>query len=130
MADKESIGKIEIKVAGLTLYGWLNNSESARKIHEALPLTGKVMTWGEEIYFSIPLSLPLSEDARAEVEVGEIGYWPPGRAICIFFGLTPASEGEQIKAASPVNIIGYIEGDLKQLKKVKEGDTIELFRVD
>lgn len=121
--------KIEIKVAGLTINGQLNNSQSALKIFDALPITGMVNTWGDEIYFSISLDLPL-ENPKDIVQLGDIGFWPPGKALCIFFGLTPMSTSEEIRPASPVNVIGKIVGDTKPFKKVKEGETIEIFRAE
>ncbi|MEM2876443.1 MAG: cyclophilin-like fold protein, partial [Candidatus Bathyarchaeia archaeon] len=84
-------------------------------------------TWGEEIYFSIPVYLEL-EDSQETVEVGDIGYWPPGHAFCIFFGKTPASRGSEIRPASAVNVFGKVVGDPKVFKKVKDGDTILIER--
>lgn len=121
--------KIEIKVAGVSVEAILNDSKSAQAVFSALPITGSVNTWGDEIYFSTSLSLP-PEDPKEIVELGDIGYWPPGKAICLFFGLTPISTGDEIRPASPVNIIGKIIGDAKVLKKAKDGDKIEIFRAE
>ena len=99
--------KIEIKVASLTVSATLNNTETAQKIFEALPITGCVKTWGDEIYFTIALALQ-PEDPKEIVDIGDIGYWPPGKALCFFFGLTPMSTVDEIRPASPVNIIGKI----------------------
>ncbi|MEA3485440.1 MAG: cyclophilin-like family protein, partial [Candidatus Aerophobetes bacterium] len=84
---------------------------------------GGANTWGEEIYFSIPVKMEL-ENAKAVVSEGDLGYWPPGTAFCIFFGLTPASQGDEIRPASPVNVFGRIIGDPKIFKKVKSGAEI------
>ena len=116
-------GKIMITVEDLKIYAELNNSKAAQKIWEALPIKGSVNTWGDEIYFSIPVKME-SENAKAVVLEGDLGYWPPGNAFCIFFGSTPASEGEEIRPASPVNIFGKIIGDPEVFKKVRSGAKI------
>jgi hypothetical protein len=116
MLDK----KITIAVKDVKMGAELNDSETAQKIWEALPIEGSVNTWGDEIYFSIPVNVGL-ENAKAVVSVGDLGYWPPGSAFCIFFGLTPASQGDEIRPASPVNIFGKIIGDPKVFKKVSSG---------
>ncbi|MCD6384946.1 hypothetical protein J7M23_04130 [Candidatus Sumerlaeota bacterium] len=121
--------KIEIRVAGLTVEAILNESKSAQAVFSALPITGSVNTWGDEIYFSTSLNLP-PEDPKEVVELGDIGYWQPGKAICLFFGLTPISTRDEIRPASPVNIIGKIIGDAKVLKKAKDGDKIEIYRAE
>ncbi|OQA88196.1 MAG: hypothetical protein BWY28_01590 [bacterium ADurb.Bin236] len=82
--------------------------------------------WGDEIYFSIPVSESGSADAREVVESGELGYWPPGNAFCVFFGLTPASRGGEIRAASPVNPVGRVSGDAKIFKKTRAGDSVTI----
>jgi len=120
-------GKIKIIVGKLELEAWLNETKTAAKVFEALPITSTVNTWGDEIYFTIPVDAK-PEDAKELVSLGDIAYWPPGKAMCIFFGKTPISRGDEIRPASPVNIIGKVEGDLKLLKKVKEGEEIIIRR--
>jgi hypothetical protein len=120
---KMAVKKITITTEDLKVDASLNDSETAQKIWEALPIEGSVNTWGDEIYFSIPVNVGL-ENAKAVVSVGDLGYWPPGSAFCIFFGLTPASQGDEIRPASPVNIFGKIIGDLKAFKKVRSGAKI------
>jgi hypothetical protein len=115
--------KITITVEDIKMSAELNDSETARKIWEALPIEGSVNTWGDEIYFSIPVNVGL-ENAKAVVSEGDLGYWPPGSAFCIFFGLTPASQGDEIRPASPVNVFGNIIGDPKAFKKVSSGTKI------
>ncbi len=115
--------KITITVKDIKMSAELNDSETARKIWEALPIEGNVNKWGDEIYFSIPVNTE-SENAKAVVSEGDLGYWPPGSAFCIFFGLTPASQGDEIRPASPVNILGKIIGDPKAFKKVSSGAKI------
>ena len=112
--------KIIITVDNVKISAQLNDSETAEKIWDALPIEGSVNTWGDEIYFSIPVSVEL-EKAKAVVSEGDLGYWPPGNAFCIFFGLTPASQGDEIRPASPVNIFGKIIGNPKVFKKVNSG---------
>ncbi len=117
---KMAVKKITITTEDLKVDASLNDSETAQKIWEALPIEGSVNIWGDEIYFSIPVNVGL-ENAKAVVSVGDLGYWPPGSAFCIFFGLTPASQGDEIRPASPVNIFGKIIGDPKAFKKVRSG---------
>ena len=119
--------KIKITVGKLELEAWLNETKTAAKVFEALPITSTVNTWGDEIYFTIPVDAK-SEDAKELVNLGDIGYWPPGKAMCIFFGKTPISRGDEIRPASPVNIMGKVEGDYKLLRKVKEGEEIIIRR--
>lgn len=115
--------KITITVKDVKMSAELNDSETAQKIWKALPIEGSVNTWGDEIYFSISVNVGL-ENAKAVVSEGDLGYWPPGNAFCIFFGLTPASQGDEIRPASPVNIFGKIIGDPKVFKKVSSGAKI------
>ena len=118
-----AVKKITITTEDLKVDASLNDSETAQKIWEALPIEGSVNTWGDEIYFSIPVNVGL-ENAKAVVSEGDLGYWPPGNAFCIFFGTTPVSRGNEIRAASPVNIFGKVIGDPKVFKKVSSGAKI------
>jgi len=118
--------KIKIIVADMEFNAEFADTPSAKKIIDILPVKGKVSRWGDEIYFPIPLELPLDETSRDEVEVGDIGYWPTGRAICIFFGPTPLSEGDKIKPASAVNILGKVLDNTRPLKKVTDGTLIKI----
>ena len=116
--------KILITISNLSVSAELNNSVSADKIWEALPLSGSANVWGDEIYFEIPVSLKEVSDAQQEVEIGTLAYWPPGSALCVFFGKTPVSTSDKPKAYSPVNVLGSVDGDSKVLKIVKAGDQI------
>ena len=118
-----AVKKITITTEDLKVGASLNDSKTARNIWDALPIEGRVNTWGDEIYFSMPVNVG-SENAKAVVSEGDLGYWPPGNAFCIFFGLTPASQGDEIRPASPVNIFGKIIGDPKVFKKVRSGAKI------
>ena len=115
-----TVKKITITVEDLKVDASLNDSRTAQKIWDALPIGGRVNTWGDEIYFSIPVNTE-SENAKAVVSEGDLGYWPPGSAFCIFFGPTPASQGDEIRPASSVNVFGKIIGDPKVFKKVRSG---------
>jgi len=118
-----AVKKIAITIEDLKVGASLDDSETAKKIWEALPIESRVNTWGDEIYFSIPVNVGL-ENAKEVVSEGDLGYWPPGNAFCIFFGLTPASQGDEIRPASPVNIFGKVIGDSKVFKKVRSGKKI------
>jgi hypothetical protein len=104
----------------------LNDTVTAFAIMEALPIEARASRWGGEVYFSIPVEAAVETGAREVVQAGEIGYWPPGSAFCIFFGRTPASEGEEIRAASAVNIVGRIEGDLAELWNIRDGAKVSI----
>jgi hypothetical protein len=117
---------ISITAGSLTAEAELNESPTATMIWDALPITGRASTWGDEIYFEIPVRTQQASDARADVEVGELGYWPVGRAFCIFFGPTPVSAGDQPRAASPVNVVGRVLGDATVFRKVRSGATVTL----
>jgi len=104
------------------------NPKTAKAVWEALPIEAQANTWGDEIYFSIPVSLR-AENAQPTVEMGDIGYWPSGQGFCIFFGPTPISRGNEIRPASPVNLFGKVKGDPKVFKKVRDGDKIRIEKV-
>ncbi len=112
--------KIKISVAGNELIADLKDTPTATKIYESLPVEGRANVWGEEIYFDISLDLELEPEARAEIEVGELAYWPTGKAFCIFFGRTPVSIDEKTTGFSPV-IYWKLMVMLISLKKVKDG---------
>jgi hypothetical protein len=118
--------QILISAGGVSLPAELNESDTAQQIWEILPIEGRASTWGDEIYFEIPLQVAAEPDARAEVEVGELGYWPVGRAFCIFFGPTPVSEGEQPRAYSPVNVVGRVLGDATLFRAVPDGEPVHI----
>ncbi len=120
--------KITITAGGVDLPAELNNSPTARQIWEALPLTGHANIWGDEIYFEIPVMASQAKDARVEMEVGELAYWPVGQAFCIFFGPTPVSLDQQPRAYSPVNVVGRVLGDASRFRVVKRGTLVRLER--
>lgn len=100
------------------------NPKTFEAICNALPIRSRVATWGEEIYFPAKVKATRKENAQQIVEKGDIGYWPQGDSLCIFFGPTPVSVGNEIRAASPVNVVGTVLGDSTVFKKVKDEDEI------
>ncbi len=120
--------KIRITVGKVVADAVLNESPTATKIWEALPIEARGSTWGDEIYFSIPVDAGQEKGARDLVAVGELGYWPPGTAFCIFYGRTPASTDDRPRAASPVNIVGKVVGDATAFRAVSSGTRVRLER--
>ena len=118
---------VKIKAGNIIIEAILNDSKTAEAIWEALPLKAHVNTWGDEIYFSIPVNLGL-EKGQELVQVGDLGYWPAGNAFCIFFGPTPVSQGEEVRPASAVTVFGRIAGDAAILKTVGSGVEISVER--
>ena len=105
-----------IKIGDLELKAELNDSPSAEKLKVLLPLEFSMSRWGDEFYGDCGIKADLSQDARDVMEVGELAVWPSGRALCIFFGPTPASEGEEPRAVSPVNPVGKMISGIEDLK--------------
>lgn len=118
---------IQIRVNDIELEATLNNSRTAEAIWETLPIIAQANTWGDEIYFTIPVNLKL-EKGQELVEVGDLGYWPSGSAFCIFFGPTPVSRGEEIRPASAVTVFGKVVEDATALKRVNSGTKITIER--
>ncbi|PLV60486.1 cyclophilin-like fold protein [Thermotoga sp. KOL6] len=116
--------KLELVFEGGTCVFELEESfEVVKKLTEKIPFESRANTWGEEIYFSISIDVTTMENPRETVEVGDVGYWPPGKALCFFFGKTPISD-DKIRPASTVNVIGRIVQGMENLKKIKDGDKI------
>ncbi len=114
----ESTGSVDAEITD-------ENPVTAKAILEALPLRGQANTWGEEIYFMIPVDGDV-ENSKVVVELGDLAFWPPGTAFCIFFGRTPASKGDEIRPASEVNVFGRIIGDPKVFKRVRGGEEVTI----
>ncbi len=121
------VRRIEIAAGEVSVRAELQDTETAQAVWDGLPIEGVANTWGDEIYFSTPLALPL-EAGQDIVELGDLGYWPPGRAFCIFFGPTPASTGDEIRPASPVSVFGRVTGDPRLLKTVRDGTRVRVRR--
>ncbi len=121
--------KVRITAGTVMLEAELNDTKTAKAIYATLPLRGRVNTWGDEIYFSVPLELEI-ENGREIVELGDFAYWPDGPSLCLFFGRTPMSREGEIRAASPVTVVGQIGGDIGALKAVRSGNEIVVERLD
>jgi hypothetical protein len=121
------IRRIEIVAGEVTVDAELNQTETAQAVWDELPIQGVANTWGDEIYFSTPIALGL-EAGQEVVEMGDLGYWPPGKAICLFFGPTPASRHDQIRPASPVTVFGRVVGDATVLRAVTDGTPVMVRR--
>lgn len=117
---------IVITVGEIQLRGELNDTPSGIAVFDALPIEASGNTWGEEIYFEIPVNETQAPDATEAVAVGDLGYWPVGSAFCIFFGRTPASTGDEPRAASPVNIIGRVHDDATVLSAASDGVQVRI----
>ncbi|MFC1929524.1 cyclophilin-like fold protein [Chloroflexota bacterium] len=121
--------RISIRTGSIGVEAELVDNATSDAIWKALPLESVVNTWGQEIYFSILVTMEL-ENGQEVVSEGDIAYWPPGKAFCIFFGPTPASRGDEIRAASKVNVFGKVVGDLEVLRRVSDGEKIFVEKVE
>src|ERR1700724_1578963 len=117
---------IRFEFAKLTLDAELLDTATAKAVFAALPVASSALTWGEEVYFEVPVQVAREKTARAIVTPGEIAYWPDGPAIAIGFGRTPISQGDETRLASPCNIWAKALGDVKTLAKVRAGTTIKV----
>ena len=118
---------IRITAGTVSAEARLNDSRTAQAIWDALPIEAKGQTWGDEIYFGIGVH-EAEDQAQEVVALGDLGYWPPGQAFCIFFGPTPASRGDEIRPASAVNVFGRVQGDPAVFKRVRSGTTVRVER--
>jgi hypothetical protein len=126
--------RIRILIGDRQLSATLDDSTTAEAVSAALPLRGRVSRWGDEVYFIIPVQIAEAADARQDMGIGELGYWPVGHAFCLFFGPTPVSRGETPRAYSNVNPFGSVDGDEQAIKKalagICDGDDIEVVAAD
>ena len=120
------MSSIRISAGPVTVLATLGDSPTATAVLAALPVTGRASTWGDEVYFAIPVDADEEPGSSAVVELGDVAYWPPGSALCLFFGPTPASRGSEIRAASAVTVVGRIDGDAAVLKQVRDGTPIRV----
>ena len=129
MKNMDKPNKIKISAGPVEAEAQLNSSGTAQAIWKALPFSSTAQRWGDEVYFSIPLSLE-AESQKEVVDMGDLGYWPPGTAFCIFFGRTPVSRGNEIRPSSPVNVFGRLIGSPEIFRKIKDGSQIKVERLD
>src|SRR3954468_21511362 len=118
--------RIRFDFGTLTLDAELLDTPTARAVAAALPISSSAMTWGEEVYFEMPVTVAREQGARAVVTPGEVAYWPDGHCIALGFGRTPISHGDECRLASPCNIFGRMLGDVKALAKVRAGSQIKV----
>lgn len=119
-------GRVRVTVEKLSFAVHLNDTESAAALRQALPLAGTVSLWGQEIYFQAPVRVQTADPVIETVEVGTFAYWPPGEALCLFWGPTPASTDSRPRAASPVILLGRFVPDAAALNQVRPGTTIRI----
>lgn len=117
--------QIAIVAGGVQIRAELDDTPTAEAMAAALPVEGRVNRWGGEIYFAVPVDVDLEDSAREVLEAGELAYWPPGKMFCVFFGATPASQGDEIRAASAVNVFGQVKGELDGLWRVPDGAKVK-----
>ena len=126
MGDRQ----IQISTGNLTLVATLNQLETANQLWESLPITGCVQIWGDEIYFSIPVNVEEQLDSQETVRAGTVAYWPPGSALCLFWGPTPVSAPGEIRPASAVNVVGILDNDPTLLAQVPSEAEIIVEKVE
>jgi uncharacterized protein len=124
------MSRIRFEFAKLTLDAELLDTPTAKAILAALPVASSALTWGEEVYFEVPVQVAREKTARAIVTPGEIAYWPDGPAIAIGFGRTPISQGDETRLASPCNVFARALGDVKALAAVKPGTKVTVTKID
>jgi hypothetical protein len=124
------MARIRFEFGAVTLDAELFDTPTAQAIAAALPISSSALTWGEEVYFEVPVKADREKDARAIVTPGEIAYWPDGRAIALGFGRTPISRGDETRLASPCNIFGKAIGDVKVLAKVRSGTKVSVLQLE
>ena len=126
MGDRQ----IQISTGNLTLTATLNDLETANQLWESLPVTGRVQIWGDEIYFSIPLNVEEELGSQETVQAGTVAYWPPGSALCLFWGPTPISAPGEIRPASAVNVVGILDNDPNLLAEVPSQAEIIIEKIE
>jgi hypothetical protein len=122
--------RIRFDFGTLTLDAELLDTPTAQAVAAALPISSRALTWGEEVFFDVPVKIARERDARAVVTAGEVAYWPDGHCIALGFGRTPISQGDECRLASPCNVFGNILGDVKALAQVRPGVRVHVAKVD
>ena len=123
------MARIRFDFGTVTLDAELFDTPTTRAIGAALPISSSALTWGEEVYFEVPVTVAREAQARAVVTPGEVAYWPDGPAIALGFGRTPISRGDETRLASPCNIFGKALSDVKILAKVRAGAKVKVSAV-
>ncbi|MEC9293798.1 MAG: cyclophilin-like fold protein [Chloroflexota bacterium] len=126
MGDRQ----IQISTDNLTVTATLNELETANHLWDSLPITGRVQIWGDEIYFSIPLNVEEELGSQETVQAGTVAYWPPGSALCLFWGPTPISAPGEIRPASAVNVVGILDNDPTLLAQVTSEAEIIIEKIE
>ncbi len=121
--------RIRFEFGTLTLDAELLDTPTAHAVAAALPISSSALTWGEEVYFEVPIKVAAEKDARAVVTPGEIAYWPDGHSIALGFGRTPISKGDETRLANPCNVFAKALGDVKALAKVRAGVKVNVTKV-
>ncbi len=119
--------RIRMEIGRETLAAELLDTPTASAIYQALPIHATALTWGEEVYFKVPVNAGLEEGAKDVIQAGELAFWVEGQCIAIGFGRTPISQGEEIRLAARANIWGRTTDDVKRLQSVRDGDPIHLY---
>ena len=118
--------KINISAGEFLTTATLNNSSYSEKFYDSLPLEGSCQIWGDELFFSTSINMEEDDQSLEVVNIGDIAFWPPGSAFCIFWGPTPMSQGKEIRPASKVNLLGSIDSQLSKIKNISAGTKILL----
>ena len=121
--------RIAIRWADQMVMATLENTPSASALLAALPCDSSANTWGDEVYFSVPVACRLEADARQVVDPGAVCYWVEGRSLALPYGPTPVSKGSECRLVAKVNVLGRIEGDARALASIRDGDRIRVERV-
>ena len=122
--------RVRISAGRVSKIATLTSTATAQAVWDALPIQARANRWGDEIYFSIPVELDEEDDSREEVSVGDVAYWPPGSALCIFWGPTPASHTNEPRAASAVNVFGQVAEGAQEFGSVRSGEAVRVERVE
>jgi hypothetical protein len=121
--------KLRISAGKLTVEAELRDTPTARALAEALPFEASALTWGEEVYFTTPVSAKLEADAKQVVDPGTVCFWTEGDALALPYGRTPISTDERPKLAARCNVLGNIVGDARRLAQIRSGQKIRVEKI-